>query len=284
MQKRPIFSVLVTTFAIIGYSNLFYYGFRLAIPVALRPFLDAHFFSSLTFEFFATIAVAAILSRCLVLLSRFVLSTFPGISMKHFPDFSISYFMREFAIPKTIIFIINPFFLVKSNDRLTQLRLRLTARWIRRQKFVTSIVVGVLIFGFLFLGKHSLWYFLVVLLSGPLVWVLFSRVELRRNFATFENTSQFSSHRMYNALLAFCVVYIGLWVFLAGVASFQHRIDTQVSVGVESSQRDTSLIAVTASGVIVADRSAGSSLFYKPLSVSAYFLPFDTLSSIGQRH
>jgi hypothetical protein len=76
VYSHPIFSLLTLLFAMLSYGNLFYFGFRLGIPVALRPFLDSYFLTGLTLEFLVCVALAALSSRVVVLVSRFFLSNF----------------------------------------------------------------------------------------------------------------------------------------------------------------------------------------------------------------
>ncbi|MBT8411022.1 MAG: hypothetical protein KJP02_04400, partial [Octadecabacter sp.] len=88
-SKHPFFSILIFVVAVFSYGNLFYFGFRLSIPIALRPFLDTYFLSSLALEVLVCLALAALTSRLVVLISRLVLSKFPLKISKVLKQFEI---------------------------------------------------------------------------------------------------------------------------------------------------------------------------------------------------
>ena len=270
IYARPIFSLISGIVAVLGYFNIYLFGFLLNVPVALRPFLDSYFFSTLALEFVLSVAVSLAVARILYLLMRLILSNFPlkissilgGMDVLGFGSGSFEEYL----------------------DRYAKVSLKLIARWMRRKRVVVGTVLTIATFAIAFLGWHALWFVPACIVMLPLCWLVVSRVELRREFATFKNTKHLSRDRVYRAFFTFSLVYLALCVFLAGVASFAERLDTKVSVAIDGQAKSSSLLAVTASGVLVGDQVGMFSAFAKPFSVTAYFIPFDALESVGQQH
>ena len=277
---RPVVSVIFGILALFGYANVFVFGFLQSVPTALRPFLDGVFFSSLALEFFMSIAVSAVCARVFVLVVRLVLVRLPIKPSSFFeamnlPGLFEDIFERVFDIDR----------LVSVLDRQAIVRAKLAARWIRRRRIFVTVGVGILFFSVIFLGWHnSIWFLPMCLVLLPLVWAVVSRVELHRSFATVKNTQSISSHRLTNALVSFALIYVGAITLLAGVAAFDRRLDSEVSIGASSSARTTSLIAVTGSGVLVGDRDHETAWPNRIFTVSAHFIPFDGVASIGQKN
>lgn len=271
--RHPISVAFSTILALFGYTNIFLFGFLLNVPIALRPFLDSYFFSTLAIEFFVDLALAAFLAKTILLVLRFTLATSKiKTSRLVFPFFGL--------IDK--LFGIGAY--TSELDKRARVNVKLVARWLRRQRIGVLFMIGLLVFSFLFVGWHSLWFLPLCIVSAPLVWMLMSKVELRRNFATPKNTQVITASRVYRAYAGFAVIYFAVCVFLAGFANFAEKLDTSVSVGIGGNERITSVLGVTSAGVIVGE-GGGFVVWPKPhFFVSAHFLPYGSFGSIGQRH
>jgi hypothetical protein len=258
LTSQPIFAGLAAILTVYGYINIYLYGFRLGVPPPLRPFLDSYFYSTLA------------LARVLVLTIRLALARFP---LKVEQSIDIGTLVITFSLGSS-----------SSLDRVVKTRLRLVARWVRRKKFLVTFFVAFMVFSGLFFGRHALWYVPICLLMLPVFWALISLVELRRSFATPRNTEQFSGSRLYSALIAFCVVYFAFCFSLAGVATFVGRFDTKVAIGLTDKLTDSSLIAVTSSGILVGEARPFLLGYVNPFSASLHFLPFASIGSVGQKY
>lgn len=259
--QSKIAAISACIFTFLGCPLLFLFGFSMGIPVSLRPFLDDKFFANLSLDFLLVVAVSGLAARVIVLFFRFSLA-----------DYQTN-FINSYLIDK----------LKLKHKKLVRINIRLVARYVRRAQFFLTVFLGLLFFAWFFLGYYW-WVFIFETLTVLLVfWHLLGKVELRRDVATFKNTSQMSKNRVIFTLLSYLVISSGTLSFLAGMAKFTSRLDTEVSVGIEGKVRRSSLIAVTNVGVIV-----GSTKEYGYLnriqSVSAYFIPFDRIESIGQKN
>ena len=267
IASKPYFSLLLAVIAFGGYSNIFVYGYLFFIPPSLRPFLDGYFYSNLALDFFMSFAAAGALSRILVLSFRLFIKTLPN-------DIAEIYF----GLPVHILnYIFGGKDKFKSQEKHVRVYLLLFSRWLRRKNIVITFVISFILFSVFFLGRQSYWYIPICLILLPLLWLAISRVELRRNFATINNTSSISMSRILNSAISLLVIYFAVCVFLAGLANFNSRMDLEVSVGANSELKNTSLLAVTSSGVLVGEHVEGR------LS-SVHFVPFDVLSSVGQKY
>lgn len=277
VTEHPVIAILAAALGVLSYTNIYVFGFWLNVPVALRPFLDAYFFSSLVFEFFMSAAIAAIFARITVLIVRFLLSNAP-LKVLALVSGPFGRLMRKKEDRRVSIHNPNVF------EKWLRVSVKQISRRFRRLQLVFTLLLGIFTFATLYLGQHAYWYILICLLILPITWMVVSRVELRRNFATLENTKSFSPSRVYRAFIGFILVFFGICVFLAGTATFTKRMDTSVSVVMGNQPRNSSLIAVTSKGIIVGDLLGVFVNPLKPISVDAYFIPFDALKSVGQRH
>jgi hypothetical protein len=287
--KRPVAAAVLTFFGALGYFNLFFFGFWIGVPNSLRPFLDGYFFASLTGEFLVAVAVSSITARALVLFLRYLLLKYSSILSGYARFFNLPYIIGSGIVSRIATSFVDRFFkpfdlgrFVTGIDRKTNFRLKIIARWLRRKRLLSSIALGAIIFAVIFLGWHVIWYVPALVMLAPLMWACISTVELRRDFANYENTKQMSVERVYFAIVSFVALYLGAAVFIAGVACYQHRFDAKVSLVTSDQSIRTSLIAVTSAGVIVGDRSRsdtdGEGFFY----FSASFVPYSELSSVNQ--
>lgn len=256
-------------------SSVFYFGFVLALPTALRPFLDGAFFANLSLQFFGSVAVAAVFARLLVLSLRLFAARFPDNFLSQFSAGLNEFF--SFFVPLEV----DPLSVM---DRQLKVRMKLLARWVRRQNLIVTSFIGLAVFAWLFLGRLGFLFILFAILIAPFLWVAISLVELRRQFATAENTRQFSNYRVVRAIALFLTLYISICVFLAGMTAFQSRLASQVSVGIAGQERQSSILAVTSQGIIVGERAFPNDPFRAPLAISAHFLPFGSIQPIGQRN
>lgn len=273
VSQRPLSVFVSTVFALFGYTNIFLFGFLLNMPLALRPFLDTYFFSTLVLEFFVSLALAAVLSRTLLLVIRFALISAKVEPSKVLPQV-VSSAKQIFSIDE----------LIDDLDKQARVNVKLVARWVRRKRLIVTFLMGLVFFAFLFVDYQSLWFLPLCVVSAPLIWMVVSRVELRRYFATPKNTRTMTAPRVYKAYAGFALVYIAACVFFAGFAKFAEKLDTSVSVDVNGTEKISILLGVTSTGVIVGDSGGFTTKPLPHFSVSAHFLPYSSFRSIGQRH
>lgn len=270
LRSRPIVSLLLAVFTLWGYSNIYAFGFLVNVPPAVRPFFDAYFFANISIEFFSSLAVSIAIGRALVLLFLYSLkSVHPNFAKTIYWFWPLT---NVLEVPGQRHF---------KTGRKASIAARIAAKWIAKQNFYLTNCLALIAFAFLFLERQSLWFVPVAVLSLPALWVVISRVELRRDFATVKNSKGISRKRVVSSLVTLVLVHLAVVSFIAGLATFQKRISNQASIGVGAGYKNSSLLAVTSSGIVVGNyvpKDVGARK-----AVSAYFLPFEAISSVGQK-
>lgn len=268
-SKQPIVVGIVGVFATLGYINLYFYGFRLGVSPAIRPFLDGYFYSTIAIDFFVSPAVAFASAKAVVLFIRLFLS-----ENKYFFRLSNS------LTTLTVKVLLNQ----KDPDKALRVYSKLVGRWVRQKGLFVTPIIAFLVFSWLFFGRLAIWFVPICILSFLFLWAVVSRVELRRSFATPGNTAHHSVSRIYLALIRFTLVYLALCFWLAGYVSFAGRFDTKVEIGMDGQLSESSLIAVTSSGILVGEASKGAFSLIDPFSASLDFLPFDSVDYIRKNY
>lgn len=270
IRDRPFVSILLALLSLWGYSNIFVYGFLVKLPPAIRPFLDSYFFANISVEFFASLTVSIATGRVLVLLFSYSLKSIN-------PNFAetISWF---WPLTNVLVFPGQKF---SNSSRKASIAARFTARWIKKRKLFLTNVLSLLTFAVLFLDEQSYWFVPISVISLPVLWVVISRVELRRDFATTANSRGISRRRLISSLSTLVLVHLAIVSFLAGIATFQNRMSNEVSIGAGNLSKDSSLLSVTSTGIV-----AGRYIFDidgTRIGISVHFLPYGSFSSVGQK-
>ncbi|WP_282076610.1 hypothetical protein [Epibacterium ulvae] len=240
--------------------------------------MDGNSLRQLSVEFFTTMAFCGISSK---LISQFVIYNFRN------PKILVSFFSMLNFLPavKQILLFVG---MEKSFDsglehkfgRKIVVFFKQCARTLKRWEVLFATFVLLVLFSMIFLGE-GWWGFLICSSFVALfLWHVVGRVELRRAFANFDNTSSIDSERVIKAAIVFSVLFVCCEAFLAGYFKFRSQLLDTVMVRLEQCIEEGAIVAVTANGILLADIREGwiyNRFFEVPKVI---FVPFEGIGNV----
>lgn len=270
LLENKFFGSLFILLSVLGVANVFLFAYRVGIPVSMRPLMDDNFSRQLSVDFFSAMAFCGISSK---VITQFVIYNCrnPRILMRLLPH--QSFFQATLNVLNN-----RRGRTTRSKrewERVMIVEVKQFARMLKRWEFVFTPLVSLVLFAFVFLHE-GWWGFLICsCLVAICLWHVVGRVELRRAFASFHNTSSLDRERVLKAVIVFSVLFVCCEAFLAGYFKFRSLLLDPVMVDLQECVEEGAIVAVTANGILLA--SPNGDRFYEGFfdTPKIVFVPFN---------